>query len=189
MAKQFLQLFKAPALVEGNLSPDFLQGKLKPTQLRSIESLNSNDRYCRLIDHIQRNEDTWLNFYSCENPEDEIPNGWENQMLEQVEEKVSWSDEPNEFSGKFAHQLQKLTILKVVRPDRFQVAAERFINSILGDKFMDEVPVDMKLVVEKECTSRTPILLCSAPGFDPSFKVEQLSKEMGIRLVAVAIGS
>lgn len=54
---------------------------------------------------------------------------------------------------------------------------------------MDEVPVDMKLVVEKECTSRTPILMCSAPGFDPSFKVEQLSKEMGVRLVSVAIGS
>ena len=54
---------------------------------------------------------------------------------------------------------------------------------------MDEVPVDMRGVVEKETTSRTPILLCSAPGFDPSFKVEQLSKEMSVKLVAVAIGS
>jgi dynein heavy chain 1 len=37
---------------------------------------------------------------------------------------------------------------------------------------MDEMPIDMKWVVEKETTSRTPVLLCSAPGFDPSFKVE-----------------
>jgi dynein heavy chain 1 len=54
---------------------------------------------------------------------------------------------------------------------------------------MDDLPVDMKWVADRESTSRTPILLCSAPGFDPSFKVEQLSKEVGIRLVAVAIGS
>lgn len=54
---------------------------------------------------------------------------------------------------------------------------------------MDENTIDMKWVVEKETTSRTPILLCSAPGFDPSFKVEQLAKEMSVKLVAVAIGS
>lgn len=67
--------------------------------------------------------------------------------------------------------------------------AKRVINSILGDGFMDEQTVDMKHVVEKESTSSNPILLCSAPGFDPSFKVEQLAKEMGIRLTSVAIGS
>ena len=58
------------------------------------------------------------------------------------------------------------------------MAVRRFVNYVLGDKFMDEIPVDMRGVVEKESTSRTPILLCSAPGFDPSFKVEQLAKEM-----------
>jgi len=47
----------------------------------------------------------------------------------------------------------------------------------------------MKMVVEKEATNKIPILLCSAPGFDPSFKVEQLSKELGVRLTSVAIGS
>lgn len=30
----------------------------------------------------------------------------------------------------------------------------------------------MKSVVEKEASNKIPILLCSAPGFDPSFKVE-----------------
>jgi len=33
------------------------------------------------------------------------------------------------------------------------------------------------------------VLLCSAPGFDPSYKVEALAKEMSARLVSVAIGS
>jgi dynein heavy chain 1 len=31
--------------------------------------------------------------------------------------------------------------------------------------------------------------MCSSPGFDPSFRVEGLSKETGTRLISVAIGS
>jgi len=31
-------------------------------------------------------------------------------------------------------------------------------------------------VVDRESNSKIPILLCSAPGFDPSFKIESLSK-------------
>lgn len=54
---------------------------------------------------------------------------------------------------------------------------------------MDENPLDLRQAVEKETISKTPILLCSAPGFDPSFKVEQLAKEMGVKLTSVAIGS
>lgn len=49
---------------------------------------------------------------------------------------------------------------------------KRLINFILGDGFLEGQTVDMKHVVEKESASKTPILLCSAPGFDPSFKVE-----------------
>lgn len=31
--------------------------------------------------------------------------------------------------------------------------------------------------------------MCSAPGFDPSYKVDALAKEMGVRHISVAIGS
>ncbi len=47
----------------------------------------------------------------------------------------------------------------------------------------------MKHIYEKETNSRSPVLMCSAPGFDPSFKVEALAKELSIRLISVAIGS
>lgn len=43
--------------------------------------------------------------------------------------------------------------------------------------------------MEKDTSSKSPILLCSAPGFDPSYKVDALAKEMGIRHISVAIGS
>lgn len=47
----------------------------------------------------------------------------------------------------------------------------------------------MRQLVEKDTNSKSPVLLCSAPGFDPSYKVEALAKEMNSRLVSVAIGS
>lgn len=119
--------------MEGTLSSQFMQGKLKATQLRSIEALNSHERYNGLIGHMQKHEPIWLSFCECENPENEVPQGWENRSMQDTSEKVAWHDDPAEFSVKFAHQLEKLTILKVVRPDRFQVAAQRFINTILGE--------------------------------------------------------
>jgi dynein heavy chain 1 len=47
----------------------------------------------------------------------------------------------------------------------------------------------MRNAIEKEVTAKTPVLLCSAPGFDPSFKVEQVAKEANAKLLSVAIGS
>jgi dynein heavy chain 1 len=49
--------------------------------------------------------------------------------------------------------------------------------------------MEMNEIVDNESSTRSPILLCSAPGFDPSFKVESLSKERSVRLMGVAIGS
>ena len=54
---------------------------------------------------------------------------------------------------------------------------------------MNERPVDMKHVVEKESSSRSPILMCSAPGFDASHKVDSLAKELNKKYSSVAIGS
>ena len=43
--------------------------------------------------------------------------------------------------------------------------------------------------MNNESSAKSPILLCSAPGSDPSFKIEMLSRERGIKLISVAIGS
>lgn len=59
----------------------------------------------------------------------------------------------------------------------------------MGDKFMDDIQIDMRAVFEKESNCKSPILMCSAPGFDPSYKVDVLAKEMGVRTISVAIGS
>jgi dynein heavy chain 1 len=65
----------------------------------------------------------------------------------------------------------------------------QLINLVLGEGFMNDHQIEMGDIVDTESSAKSPILLCSAPGFDPSFKVESLSKERSIRLIGVAIGS
>jgi len=54
---------------------------------------------------------------------------------------------------------------------------------------MNDDQMEMNAIVDNESSARSPILLCSAPGFDPSFKVESLAKERSVRIMGVAIGS
>lgn len=63
------------------------------------------------------------------------------------------------------------------------------IEFVIGKDAVSEDVINLNFVVEQETTSKTPILLCSAPGFDPSYKIEYLSKELNVKLVSVAIGS
>ena len=43
--------------------------------------------------------------------------------------------------------------------------------------------------MEKESTAKSPLLLVSAPGFDASYKVDMLAKNLNKKYTSVAIGS
>ena len=47
----------------------------------------------------------------------------------------------------------------------------------------------MLRIVEKESNAKSPLLLVSAPGFDASYKVDQLAKQTNKKYTSVAIGS
>jgi dynein heavy chain 1 len=76
--------------------------------------------------------------------------------------------------------------MKIFRPDKFTITAHNFLRIVLGDRCIDDQTLDLKKVITS-VKAKEPILLSSAPGFDPSFKVE--SKEINTKLVSVAIGS
>lgn len=63
------------------------------------------------------------------------------------------------------------------------------VSYILGDELLNADITDIKEVVVKESTPKSPLLLCSAPGYDASQKVDKLAKEMNKRYESVAIGS
>ena len=169
-AKHFATLFRPPRAMQTSLSANFLRGKLTLSQLKSVEALGQEDQFCRLVDHMERNEDVWLDFMNADAPEEDVPRNWENRMIEPPSDRVAWLAESAQFNSEFFVLLAQLRLLLALRPDRFQFVLRRLATLVLGE--LDEGQVDMRAAIEREVTARTPVLLCSAPGFDPSFKVE-----------------
>ena len=85
--------------------------------------------------------------------------------------------------------MKKMTVLKILRPDRFIASIRLFVSKVLGDSIFDGGDLDLLKIVEKESQAKSPLLLVSAPGFDASYKVAQLAKQASKKYTSVAIGS
>ena len=71
-----------------------------------------------------------------------------------------------------------MIIIKVMRPDRFVAAAALFVLKVLGNEITSISQVDLVEFSRPHISSRNPIMLVSAPGFDASFRVETLAKQL-----------
>ena len=94
-----------------------------------------------------------------------------------------WSEgtsEPNQ-------QLRSLLLVKMFRLDRFVPAAEKFVGTIFGKNLSDNRE-DLQQVVD-QVSPTTPVALCSSPGFDASYKVENLVVKKKARCAYIAMGS
>ena len=84
-----------------------------------------------------------------------------------------------------------MLLIQVFRPDRLQASAHQFVNSVFGANFMQSAEQELNLadVVENEIKSNTPILMCAAPGFDASGRVDDLAAELNRQITSIAIGN
>lgn len=83
--------------------------------------------------------------------------------------------------------LKELLAVKLLRIDRLVPATERFVNAVFGQAFLD-VAEDLALIA-RDTEASSPIALCSSPGFDASYKVEQLVERSQASCASVAMGS
>lgn len=63
------------------------------------------------------------------------------------------------------------------------------MGATLGAESVAINPVDLAEFAEPKISPKNPIMLVSAPGFDASYKVELLAKQVNKKYTAVAIGS
>ncbi|KAI0014906.1 cytoplasmic dynein heavy chain [Xylariomycetidae sp. FL0641] len=113
--------------------------------------------------------DVWDKFLTEELAENCIPPVWES------------TSEP------FDQGLQSLLLVKLFRLDRFVPAAERFVTSVFGSDLFDIVE-DLKQTVD-QVSATCPISMVSSPGFDASYKVDNLVERMRVRCTNIAMGS
>ena len=104
---------------------------------------------------------------------------------EQAETTVPGIPSPSQNENDKA--LKELLLVKLFRMDRLVPATERFVQTVFGKFFLD-VAEDLGPIATGVAAS-SPIALCSSPGFDASYKVDQLVERMQASCTSVAMGS
>lgn len=90
-----------------------------------------------------------------------------------------------------AQAMMKLLVIQAVRPDRVIAAGHQLVDAVLSESFMPagERELDLGKIVDTEVKGGTPVLLCSAPGFDASGRLDDLATELNRQITSIAIGS
>ncbi|KAI4149876.1 MAG: hypothetical protein L6R39_002408 [Caloplaca ligustica] len=111
---------------------------------------------------------------------------WDRFCTEELAENIVppiW----DETTDEIGRQLRSVLLIKLLRVDRFVPAVERFIVAVFGASFF-EGGEDLDGTVA-EVNSTTPIALSSNPGFDASYKVNNLVEKLKVRCSNIAMGS
>jgi dynein heavy chain 1 len=74
-----------------------------------------------------------------------------------------------------ARAFSTLVLLKVFRVDRLLAGSVQLIGSVFGPQFLKLEEYDFGDVAVNQSKSSAPLLLCSAPGFDASVRVDELA--------------
>ncbi|KAI9017153.1 dynein heavy chain [Gaertneriomyces semiglobifer] len=137
---------------------------------RKIAECAQVPAFSGLATHMETNPEVWSTFRSAITPELQVP---------------QWNDGTDRVSSAF----RNLIVLKCLRPDRVVPAMSIFIQSVFGETFLSNTDVDLKAITMEEITEPIPIVFCSVPGTDASYRVENLATETSSRMTSVAMGS
>ncbi len=124
----------------------------------------------KLCEDIEMHSDEWKEWVDSDRPEDTLPEAWD---------------------GKLS-ALQKLLLLRALRPDRVTSALAMFVKSTLGEKYIDEEPFNMRATYDDSSTP-TPLFFTLFPGVDPGADIEALGADLGYteangRYVSISMG-
>ncbi|KAH0545547.1 hypothetical protein FGG08_000378 [Glutinoglossum americanum] len=137
---------------------------------RKDEAMDKASRIPVLKGHIENvSPDSWARFFYEELAENFVPQVW------------GPGTEP------FNQYLLSLLLVKLFRLDRFVPAAEKFVTAVFGKNLL-EANGDLKEIVG-QVSATTPIALSSSPGFDASYKVDNLVERVHAQCTNIAMGS
>ena len=114
---------------------------------------------------------------------------FDHALAETVVPEPWMSGDDVSVSNQTARLLKKLIVIKILRPDRLLSCVAQFLQQALGNEITSINQVDLLEFAGAKISPKNPIMLVSAPGFDASYKVEMLAKQVNKKYVAVAIGS
>ena len=95
---------------------------------------------------------------------------------------------PGEWESKCS-ELQKMILIRSLRPDRVIFAATTFVANSLGRKFVEPPVLDLQDVYN-ESDNKNPLIFVLSPGVDPTDNLRRLAAEndLGDKFFSVALG-
>ncbi|XP_074657783.1 dynein axonemal heavy chain 2-like [Tubulanus polymorphus] len=134
----------------------------------NITELDKQANFHGIITSFEQYPRDWHMWYTAAEPESApFPGEWDNAC----------------------NELQRMLIVRSLRPDRVSFCATSFIVNNLGSKFVEPPVLDMHQVVE-DSTTRTPLIFVLSPGVDPTSGLLQLAEasNMAHRFHALSLG-
>ena len=163
-----------------DISAQIMGGKLTLNQRKQISELIKNETFKDLYQDINSKNENWINFLNDPQAENSIPIEFLNKEREKIKD---------EKDQKIFDELTKSIILLIFRPDRMMTKIYSFLKEIFNEEFVTIPELDLVKVVQEESNCKSPILFCSAPGFDASTKIESLARQLNKKFLSIAIGS
>ncbi|KAI0063221.1 dynein heavy chain protein 1 [Artomyces pyxidatus] len=120
--------------------------------------------------HIIEHEGDWIPFLQSATPELSVPTPWEP-------------------TTPAAEAIRSVLIIKCLRPDRLLQATAAFVRVAFDADLLAESAYDLGAMVADEVKAQTPLALVSVPGYDASYRVENLVQTTQTRCSQVAMGS
>nr|XP_048689619.1 dynein axonemal heavy chain 2 isoform X1 [Caretta caretta] len=129
--------------------------------------------------------DKLTNFHGIMNSFEQYPRDWHLWYTSAKPEKALL---PGEWENA-CNQMQRMLVVRSLRPDRVAFCVTYFIVSNLGSQFIEPPVLNMKSVVE-DSTPRTPLIFVLSPGVDPTSSLLQLAEQSGMaqRFHALSLG-
>ena len=120
-----------------------------------MAGLSATDEFRHLDRDIEASSKRWRKIVESEFPERErLPNVWKSRSA-----------------------VQKLCILRALRPDRLSHALRLFIEEKIGSRYVESLSVELVQCVD-EMSPTTPLCFILSPGVNPLSEVEQIAKKM-----------
>lgn len=158
------------ALIEMPIGQHVGETSISPEQRRVLDSHLGAEVTKALEAHMSSASDEWEKFLSAAEAELCIP--W------------PWAPGDNSITAA-----RRLTLVKLFRPDRLVQALAAFADKAFGCDLAAQTGYDLGEIVQDQVKASNPLALASVPGYDASYRVENLCRSLGVTCTSVAMGS
>ena len=160
---------------------------LTDEQLHRLEHFSKSPLFKPVRERILANESVWAAFLEAGSPEKAIPSAWDSSTR-----KVSPSTyfiQKLTLPAAALNAIRDMLIIKCLRPDRLLQATAAFVQTVFQVDLAAESAYVLGSMVNGEVAPATPLALVSVPGYDASYRVDNLVRDSGVRCASVAMGS